>query len=116
MSRHVAGAQAIAKKRKSDSKRASAVAAGLEARLDSARRREDKAVAAAAEVAIERKGLLKRVGDAEAVAAARAAEAALATSALDNARQMEALWFEQREALLDETEVHRSPCACVSSV
>ena len=63
---------------------------------------DDAAAAASAAWAVERDHLTKRAETAEAEAAARVSEASVATLALEHSRTMQSLWFEQREALLDE--------------
>ncbi len=83
----------------------------LEARLDEERRAraqgEDAAAAQAAQAAVDHAKLERRVEAAEAAAREAASDAALAHTALEQAKTMEELWFEQREALLDELEALR---------
>ena len=81
------------------------------ARLDSARRQRDElddaSAAARAAWALEKRTLTQRKAEAEAEAAVREEEATLARRALDHAKSMEQMWYEQREALLDEVEALR---------
>ena len=90
-----------------EAKRHARALTDLTDRLDSARSKEDAARSGAATATLETQAMGKRLKDAEAEAAARAGEAKLATEALEKARQLEALWYEQREALLDESEALR---------
>ena len=72
---------------------------------------EDAEASAAAAAAVERAGLAKRVEVAEVAAAAAVEDAGLSAKALEQAKTMEELWFEQREALLDEVCASRARLA-----
>ena len=96
-----------ARKAHEEFKRHARAVAELEAELQSARSKEDAARAGAASAVAETQALMKRLREAEAEVAARAGEAKLAKDSLEKARTLEALWYEQREALLEEAEALR---------
>lgn len=99
--------EAEVQRRQEEATKAKAELADLKVRLRDAKRREDASAAVAAAAVVEQQQLFHRLKEMEALAAARAGEAALATGALEQARQLEALWYEQREALLEEAEALR---------
>lgn len=92
------------KKAKEEARRLAKALEEVEGRLSSARGKEDAARATAAGAAVETQSLIHKLEEAEVEVQARMGEAKLATSALEKARHLEALWYEQREALLDESE------------
>jgi chemotaxis protein histidine kinase CheA len=67
----------------------------------------DEAAAREARASLEIRELERRAVLAEARAREAASDAAMAQTALEQAKTMEELWFEQREVLLNEVEAHR---------
>ena len=96
-----------AKQYRAEVKRVTKQTSELGQRLESARKRDDDSTAAAAEATAAKHAMRLRVEEAEGVAAAKTQEAQLLGEALEQARSLEALWYEQREALLDEAEALR---------